>query len=52
MATVLDSAGLDRLTAAVLALNPRSRERRWVSLSLAIVDAVCVPFSSWTDYVR
>ena len=40
MATVLDSAGLDRLTAAVLALNPRSRERCWVSLSFAIVDAV------------
>ncbi|KZF06324.1 MULTISPECIES: hypothetical protein [unclassified Rhodococcus (in: high G+C Gram-positive bacteria)] len=40
MATVLDSAGLDRLTAAVLALNPRPRERRWVSLSFAIVDAV------------
>lgn len=40
MATVLDSAGLDRLTAAVLELNPRPRERRWVSLSFAIVDAV------------
>ncbi|WP_230591955.1 hypothetical protein [Rhodococcoides fascians] len=40
MATVLDSAGLERLTAAVLALNPRPREWRWVSLSFAIVDAV------------
>ncbi|MDJ0395855.1 hypothetical protein QMK17_21285 [Rhodococcus sp. G-MC3] len=40
MATVLDSAGLDRLTAAVLARNPHPHERRWVSLSCAIVDAV------------
>lgn len=40
MATVLDSADLDRLTAAVLALDPRPRERRWVSLTFAIVDAV------------
>lgn len=40
MATVLESADLDRLTAAVLALDPRPRQRRWVSLSFAIVDAV------------
>lgn len=31
---------MDRLTDAVLALEPKPRERRWVSLSFAISDAV------------
>lgn len=35
-----DSALLARLTEAVVALNPQPRERRWVSLSFCIVDAV------------
>jgi hypothetical protein len=36
----LDSETFDRLAEAVVALNPQPRERRWVSLSLCIVDAV------------
>ncbi|GJO06744.1 hypothetical protein NJB18091_48340 [Mycobacterium marinum] len=36
----LDEAALNKLADAVVALNPQPRERRWVSLSLAIVDAV------------
>jgi hypothetical protein len=37
---LLDGATLDRLAEAVVALDPQPRERRWVSLSLCIVDAV------------
>lgn len=36
----VDSALLDRLADAVVALNPQPRERRWVSLALSIADAV------------
>lgn len=36
----LDDAALDKLVDAVVALNPQPRERRWVSLSFAITDAV------------
>jgi hypothetical protein len=36
----LDDATLDRLAGAVVALNPQPRERRWVSISLCIADAV------------
>jgi hypothetical protein len=37
---LLDRATLDRLADAVVALDPQLRQRRWVSLSLCIVDAV------------
>ena len=37
---LLDDATFDRLADAVVALDPQPRERRWVSLSLCIVDAV------------
>lgn len=40
MAISLDDATLIRLTDAVVALDPKPRERRWVSLSFAITDAV------------
>lgn len=36
----LNSAALAALVDAVVALNPQPRERRWVSLSFAITDAV------------
>lgn len=36
----LDRAALAMLVDAVVALNPQPRERRWVSLSFAITDAV------------
>ena len=36
----MDDATFDRLVDAVVALDPPPRERRWVSLSLCIVDAV------------
>ena len=37
---LLDGATFDRLADAVVALNPQPRERRWVGLSLCVVDAV------------
>jgi hypothetical protein len=37
---LLDGATFARLADAVVALNPQPRERRWVSLSLCIADAV------------
>ncbi|KUI09911.1 hypothetical protein AU190_05730 [Mycolicibacterium acapulense] len=37
---MLDSAALCKLADAVVGLNPQPRERRWVSLSLCIMDAV------------
>jgi hypothetical protein len=37
---LVDIANLDRLAEAVVALDPQPRERRWVSLSLCIADAV------------
>ncbi|MCZ4077026.1 hypothetical protein O1W68_03640 [Rhodococcus sp. H36-A4] len=40
MTKLLDEATMDRLTTAVVALDPKPRERRWVSLSFAITDAV------------
>ena len=43
----LDDAMLAELGDAVVALNPRPRERRWVSLSFAITDAV---WSITADY--
>ncbi|WP_234707784.1 hypothetical protein [Mycolicibacterium elephantis] len=36
----LDAAKFDLLVGAVVALDPQPRERRWVSLSLCIADAV------------
>lgn len=36
----LNSAALHKLVDGVVALNPQPRERRWVSLSFAITDAV------------
>lgn len=36
----VDAAKFDVLVEAVVALNPQPRERRWVSLSLCIADAV------------
>jgi hypothetical protein len=39
-ALVEDEAALQRLGAAVLALSPTPRARRWVSLSFCILDAV------------
>lgn len=36
----LDIAALDKLVDAVVVMNPQPRERRWVSLSLCIADAV------------
>jgi hypothetical protein len=36
----LDAAKFDELVDTVVALDPQPRERRWVSLSLCIVDAV------------
>lgn len=44
---LVDSADSDRLVEAVAALNPQPRERRWVSLSLCIVDSV---WSIGADY--
>ncbi|MFV8301003.1 hypothetical protein ACNQP7_30360 [Mycolicibacterium fortuitum] len=37
---LVDSAAFGRLVDAVAALDPQPRERRWVSLSLCIADAV------------
>ena len=36
----IDAAKLDELAESVVALDPHPRERRWVSLSLCIADAV------------
>lgn len=36
----VDAAKVDELVEAVVALDPQPRERRWVSLSLCIADAV------------
>lgn len=36
----MDAAKFDELVEAVVALDPQPRERRWVSLSLCIIDAV------------
>lgn len=36
----VDTAKFDELVNAAFALDPQPRERRWVSLSLCIADAV------------
>lgn len=36
----MNEADLDRVTAAVVALNPQPRARRWVSLTFCVLDAV------------
>lgn len=47
--TPVDDASLDKLADAVVALDPKPRELRWVSLSLCIVDAV---WSIGADYYK
>ena len=43
----INSAAIDRLAEAVVTLDPQPRERRWVSVSLCITDAV---WSIGADY--
>ena len=47
----LDDASLERLTQAIVALNPQPRVRRWTSLVFCIVDAVWSIGAHYDDVV-